>query len=206
MKIHTLLKRFGPMYRRTLLTALCTAGTVGIAGCGMFRSETTIADPTVDTRPNGRHTLTFTSSGEDIGSLSVIGDVESETITLLTDIWHRKGTHVQSIKLRVWMPSPQTDSTADIAVISPVEGDDSPPRIHLYTPSRRQGTIIEVTHLDDLKDETISTLDLMIRPHSRTATTLMIDSMIELTSSGWGGSSYTLDGQLPVEFPDLKRQ
>ncbi len=193
------------MHRRTILTTLCTAGIGGIAGCGMLRSETTIADPVFHTG-EGRHALTFTSNGEDIGSIGVTGNVGSETITLHTDIWHRKGTHVQSIKLRMWMPSPQTDSAADIAIISPVEGDGPPPRIHLSTPSRRQGTIIEVTHLGDLKNETISTLDFMINPRSKTATTLRIDCTIELTSSGWAGKSYTLEGQLPVEFPDLKRQ
>jgi len=52
---------------------------------------------------------------------------------------------------------------AEVAVVSPVEGDSSPPpSVALYTPDQALGTIIEITDLDDLADETISTLNLIL--------------------------------------------
>lgn len=96
---------------------------------------------------------------------------------------------------------------ADVAVVSPVGGDSSPPlSISLYSPSRNQGTVIEITDLDDLKGETISTLDLLVRPQSETAKTLKIETTIELTGGGLVGDDYTLDGQLRLECPELGPQ
>lgn len=91
-------------------------------------------------------------------------------------------------------------------VISPVEGDSSPPSIFLYSPKRDPGTIIEIDDIDDLKDETISTLDFIVRPRSETATTLVIEGTIELTSSGWIGTDYTLTGQLKLKYPKLRQE
>ncbi|WP_254547428.1 hypothetical protein [Halomarina pelagica] len=66
--------------------------------------------------------------------------------------------------------------------------------------------MIEVDDLDDLADETISTLDLLVRPRSETATTLVVDGTIELASDDWFGGGYTLDGRLRLEFPELRKQ
>jgi len=70
------------------------------------------------------------------------------------------------------MPETATESPAQVAVVSPVEGDSSPPpSVALYTPDQVLGTIIEITDLDDLADETISTLTLIVIPGSENGNT-----------------------------------
>ena len=82
------------------------------------------------------------------------------------------------------MPSTGSGSAADVAVLSPVAGDSSPPpSISLPSPRPGPGTLIESTDPDDLADETISTLDLVVRPPSTTATTVAFDATIELTNN-----------------------
>ncbi|WP_434529964.1 hypothetical protein ACODNH_00665 (plasmid) [Haloarcula sp. NS06] len=128
----------------------------------------------------------------------------SGRIDLSTEIWHRDGTNVESIKLRVWMPETATEFPAEVAVVSPVEGDSSPPpSVALYTPDQALGTIIEITDLDDLADETISTLDLIVIPGSETATRLNIHTTIALSGSGTLSSDYSLDGELQLAYPRL---
>jgi hypothetical protein len=161
----------------------------------------------VNVESSGRKALIFTSNGEEVGHFGVDGSVESDRIDLSTEIWHRDGTNVESIKLRVWMPEAATESPADVAVVSPVEGDSSPPpSVTLYTPDRDLGTIIKITDFDDLADETISTLNLIVVPGSETATNLTIHTTIELASGGVLGSDYTLDGELQLAYPELENQ
>ena len=169
--------------------------------------EQTLSEPTVESESSGRRSLIFTADDTEVGKFGVDGSVESNWINLSTEIWHRKGTNVKSIQLRVWMPQPETDSVAEVAVASPVEGDSSPPpSVALYTPDQALGTIIEITDLDDLADETISTLDLTVEPGSEAATTLMILATIELTGGGIFGTDYALDGKLELEYPELNDQ
>lgn len=111
---------------------------------------------------------------------------------------------MDSITLRLWMPELATESPATVAVTSPVEGDSSPPpSISLYTSDRHLGTVIKITDLDDLADETISTLRLIVVPGSETATDLTIHSTIELSGGGSLGSDYTLEGELQLRYPQL---
>lgn len=162
----------------------------------------TLTEPTVRTDASERRSLSFTANGEEVGSLGVTGTVTSDVIDLSTEIRHRRGTNVKSIELRVWMPP--ADAAAEVAVVSPVEGDSSPPpSVSLYSPEREPGTIVAIDDLDDLEDETISTLDLIVRPGSETAMTLEIDATIGLTSGGLFSTDYTLDGRLQLEFPTL---
>lgn len=103
------------------------------------------------------------------------------------------------------MPEIATESPAEVAVSSPVEGDSSPPpSIALYTPDQDPGTIIEITDVDDLADETISTLDLIVIPGSEAATDLNIHATIELAAGGVLSSDYTLDGELQLAYPELE--
>jgi hypothetical protein len=195
------------MNRRTYLTAAASAGVVATAGCSAVGGGTTLSAPSVNVESSGRKALIFTSNGEEVGHFGVDGSVESDRIDLSTEIWHRDGTNVDSIKLRVWMPEAATESPADVAVVSPVEGDSSPPpSVTLYTPDRDLGTIIKITDLDDLADETISTLNLIVVPGSETATNLTIHTTIELASGGVLGSDYTLDGELQLAYPELENQ
>ncbi|MDT3435740.1 hypothetical protein KZ498_12860 [Haloarcula sp. 1CSR25-25] len=96
------------------------------------------------------------------------------------------------------------ESPAEVAVVSPIEGDSSPPpSIALYTPEQALGTIIEITDLDDLADETISTINLIVIPGSEPATRLNIHTIIELSGGGPLSNDYTLDGELQLRYPQL---
>jgi hypothetical protein len=158
----------------------------------------------VNTEASGRKALIFTADNEEVGHLGVDGSVTSGRIDLSTEIWHQDGTNVDSITLNIWMPETATESPAEVAVISPVEGDSSPPpSVALYTPDQALGTIVEITDLDDLADETISTLNLIVLPSSDTATRLNIHTTIELSGDGTFSTDYTLDGELQLSYPQL---
>ncbi|MEF8784707.1 MAG: hypothetical protein V5A45_02150 [Haloarculaceae archaeon] len=195
------------MDRRAYLTTICSAGAVATAGCGTVAGKQTLSEPTVRTESDGRKALIFTADDSEVGHFGVDGNVDSNRIDLSTEIWHREGTEVHAIKLRVWMPELATESTAEVAVVSPVEGDSSPPpSVALYTPNRALGTVVEVTDLDDLADETISTLDLTVKPGAETATVLKIHAAIELTGGGVLSSDYLLDGELKLPYPELDNE
>lgn len=195
------------MNRRRYLAAVSTAGVAATAGCSAVAGNQTLSDPTVNEDSPGRKAIIFTANDAEVGHLGVDGSVESNRIDLSTEIWHQDGTRVKSIKLRLWMPEVATESPAEVAVTSPVEGDSSPPpSISLYTPDRDLGTIIEITDLDDLADETISTLDLIVIPGSETARDLNIHATIELSGGGVLSSDYTLDGRLQLAYPELTDQ
>ncbi|MFT4891382.1 MAG: hypothetical protein ACI9YT_002314 [Halobacteriales archaeon] len=195
------------MNRRTYLTAVCSAGVMTTAGCGAVAGERTLSDPTVAVESSGRKAIIFTSNDEEVGHFGVDGSVESGWISLSTEIWHREGTTVESITLRVWMPETASESPADVAVVAPVEGDSSPPpSVALYTPEQALGTMIEITDLNDLGDETISTLALIVKPGTEAATELNIHATVELTGKGILSSDYTLDGALQLTYPELTDQ
>lgn len=193
--------------RRQFFNVIGSAGIGATAGCSTVVGSEPLSDPTVHTDSPGRRSLEWLSNGESVGELGVSGTVSSGLIDLSTEISHTQGTNVESIQRRVWMASPDTETSADIAIVSPVEGDSSPPpSISLYSPHRSHGTVIEITELDDLKDETISTLDLLVSPQSEMTTTLHVDATIALTGGGLLSDDYTLDGQLHLEFPELSEQ
>lgn len=190
------------MQRRRFLTGLCSAGAIATAGCGALSSDRSLTDPTVTTDSAGRRALVFTQDGDEIGHVGVDGHVDAGVIHLSTEIWHREGTRVDAIELRLWMPE-AGQTPAEVAVVSPVEGDSSPPpEVTLSTPDRKPGTVLAVTDLDDLADETISTLDLRVEP-PETTTTLAVHATVELTETGVLSANYTLEGELRLEYPEL---
>ncbi|WP_244605323.1 hypothetical protein [Halorhabdus rudnickae] len=191
------------MDRRRFLTGLCSAGAIVMPGCATVSGERTLSEPTVRKDSAGRQTLVFKQGGDELGHFGVDGRVDSGVIDLSSEIWHREGTRVTAIELRLWMPEME-QSPAEVAVVSPVEGDSSPPpAVALYTPDRKPGTTIAITDLDDLADETISTLELNVEPGSETATALAIHATIELTENKLLGREYTADGELRLEYPIL---
>lgn len=190
--------------RRTVLTSLGTLGIAATAGCSTVRGSKSLSDPTVSGDSGQTKTLVFSSDGAEVAKLGFSGAVSSGQIDLESELWHESGTTVESIRLQVWMPSDNSGPAADVAVVSPVEGDSSPaPFISLYTPERGTGTVIEVTDLDDLKDETISTLALIVQPRESAGTELRIDGEIELGGGGLLSSGYSLSGGLNLDFPTL---
>lgn len=189
------------------LAGVGTAGVAATAGCSTVAGHQTLSDPSMSNDSSGRKAIIFTANGGEVGHLGVDGHVESNRIDLSTEIWHEDRTRVKSIKLRLWMPEIAAESPATVAVTSPVEGDNSPPpSLSLYTPTRDLGTVIEITDVDDLADETISTLDLIVIPGADTATDLKIHATIELSGSGILSTDYTLDGELQVAYPALTDQ
>ncbi|MFB6227988.1 MAG: hypothetical protein ABEH88_05310 [Halobacteriales archaeon] len=191
------------MQRREFIAALGAAGIAGTAGCGAVSGDVVLSEPSVGEDSPGRKYLEWSDEGESVASFGVTGGVASGIVDLFqTELSHRDGTEVTRIELRVWMPD--ADAAADVAVVSPVEGDSSsPPSLALYTPDDATGTVIEVTDLDDLADETIDTLEFIIKPIDETATELAIDVTIELAEGGVLGDDYTLNGDLELAFPEL---
>jgi hypothetical protein len=193
------------MKRRTLLDAAGTACVGATAGCSTLRGSETLSDPTVHTDSNQRKSLRFSADDEELASFGASGGVSSGVIYLSTEIPHGDGTNLTSISLRVWMPPPAASTM--IAVVSPVQGDSSPPPlVTLSTPEDGPGTIIDISDLDDLKDETISTLNLIVRPGSETGTSLGLAPTLQLVDTGPLPTTYTLTGQLQLEFPELADQ
>ncbi|ACV12646.1 hypothetical protein Huta_2482 [Halorhabdus utahensis DSM 12940] len=190
------------MRRRRFLAAAGVAAAGASAGCGALRSKTTLSEPSRHSDAQGVASIHFSEDGEEVGHFGVNGGVADGVVPMSTEIWHREGTTVESVRLRVWMPDAETP--ADVAVVSPVEGDSSPPpEVRLYSPDRRPGTVIELSDLDDLADETISTLECIVRPWSETATTVAFDVTMALAGGGMLGTDYELDGELRLEYPAL---
>ncbi|WP_181684812.1 hypothetical protein [Halorhabdus salina] len=192
------------MRRRRFLATAGVAGVTATAGCGALRSEQTLSDPTRRSDGKGHASIHFSEDGTEIGHFGVDGAVADGVVPMSTEIWHREGTTVESVELRVWMPEAETPP--QVAVVSPVEGDSSPPpELTLSTPERVPGTTIAITDLDDLADETISTLELLVRPRSGAATTVAFDVTMELSGGGVLSTDYTLDGELRLEYPELRQ-
>ncbi|WP_276257910.1 hypothetical protein [Haloglomus litoreum] len=192
------------MNRRAYLATVCGAGITATAGCSAVAGRRTLSDPHVSVDSPGRKALVFESGGAEVGHLGVDGSVVAGRLELSTEIWHREGTTVDRVRLRVWMPETATESPAKVAVVSPVEGDSSPPpSVALHTPDEALGTVVELSDLDDLADETISTLELLVVPGAAGATALAIDTTIDLAAGGILGRGYTLDGTLHLEYPEL---
>jgi len=193
--------------RRSVLASLGSAGIAATAGCSTVRDSKSLSDPTVSGDSGQSKTLVFSSDGTEVAKLNFSGAISSGQINLESELWHERGTTVESITLQVWMPSNRPGPAADVAVVSPVEGDSSPaPFISPYTPERGKGTVIEITDLDDLKDETISTINLIVQPREKAGTELIIDSEIELGGGGLFTSGYSLSGRFDLDFPALEDQ
>jgi hypothetical protein len=189
------------MNRRTALTTFATAGGAALAGCGSLGGQTTLSDPTLITDSDSRKSLSFTDGGEEIANFGADGTVDGGRIDVDTELSHSSDTLVDAISLRLAMSA--EGRAASVAVVSPVEGDSSPPpELTLSTPDDARGTLVEVTDLDDLADETISTLSFVITP-AETATTLTFDCDIALSKNGLAGGDYTLDGTLELQFPEF---
>lgn len=190
--------------RRTFLGTCCVAGVAATAGCGAVSGTRTLSAPTVRVDAPGRKTLVFTADDTEVGHLGVDGTVTDGRIDLSTEVWHRDGTSVDAVQLTVWMPEAARDVPAEVAVVSPVAGDSSPPpAVTLSTPERGLGTRIRVTGLDDLADETIDTLALVVIPGAETASTLRIDTVLELSGGDMFTDGYTLNGELELAYPAL---
>ena len=193
--------------RRSVLASLGSAGIATTAGCITVGDAKSLSDPSVSGDSDQSKTLVFSSDGSEVAKLTFSGAVSSGQINLDSELWHEAGTTVESITLQVWMPSNRPGPAADVAVVSPVEGDSSPPPlISLYTPERGKGTVIKITDLDDLTDETISTLNLIVQPREKAGTELLIDGEIKLGGGGLLGNRYLLTGRLDLDFPALDDQ
>jgi hypothetical protein len=188
--------------RRELLTTLGAATAAGVAGCGALPGDETLSDPTVVEDAPGRRTLVFAVDGDEVGHFGVDGRVAEGTVRMATELWHREGTRVRSVRLHLWV-DPE-DSATRIGLDAPLQGDSSPPpEVTLSTPERGRGVVIEISDLDDLADETISTIDLFVDPGADAATTVTVDCEIDLASTGTFGTDYTLAGRMDLAYPEI---
>lgn len=190
------------MRRRRLLTTLGAVGTAAVAGCGAVSGDETLSDPTVVEDAPGRRTLVFAVDGDEVGHFGVDGRVADGTVRMDTELWHRSNTRVRSVRLHLWA-NPEHAATR-IGLDAPLQGDSSaPPDVTLSTPDRGRGVLVTVDDLDDLADETISTIDLFVDPGADAATTVTVDCEIDLTGTGTFGTDYTLRGRMGLEYPEL---
>lgn len=188
------------MDRRRYLGALVGAGTAGFAGCTTLGGPTALTDPEHSSDRPGEASLEWDTDGSSLCSFGVDATVLDGLLVLSTEIPHRDGTRIDALTLRVWQPG--ADLPAEVAPVSPVEGDSSPPpTITLSTPDRGPGTQISVRDLDDLADETISTLDLLVRPRSP-ASELAIGVEIALSEGTILRSEYDLSGEVRLAVPE----
>jgi len=188
--------------RRSLLTALGTATAAGAAGCGALPGDQTLSDPTVVEDAPGRRTLVFAVDGDEVGHFGVDGRIADGAVRMDTELWHRSNTRVRSVDLHLWV-DPDHPATR-IGLGAPLAGDSSPPpEVTLSTPERGRGVVIAVSDLDDLADETISTVDLFVAPGADAATTVTVDCEIDLVGTATFGTDYTLRGRMDLAYPDV---
>ena len=191
------------MHRRTYLASIGGAGALGVAGVGLVSSETTLSDPERLEESPRRRSLSFYDDGEEVANFGADGTVDDGRIDVSTELSHTDYTRVRSLELDVSMPSPDGDTAANVAVVSPMTGDQGdPPAISLTPATDGPGTHIEIHDFDDLADETISTLRLTVDPPAG-ATTLTLDATIALGNTKLLGDDYTLDGTLELAFSSL---
>ena len=177
---------------------------MGTAGCSVLRGSDALTDPTVGAESPRRKHLQFTDDGSELATFGVDGTVDGTVVSIRTELAHRAGTSVTRLAIRTWMPDREADAAPDVALVSPVEGDSSPPpTVSLATPHRMRGTVVEVTDFDDLADETITTVDLLVRPRGGEATTVAIDVDVDLATDVVLGTDYDLSGRLELAFPDI---
>lgn len=192
------------MDRRSYLAAVGTAGIAATAGCSALGGSETLSDPTTHEDAPGRRNISFSADGEEVASFGADGGISGGVVRLDTELWHAEGTAVDSIRLTVWMPTETNAGYETVALAAPVQGDSSPPpEITLSVDRARSAAVVEITDLDDLRDETISTITLLVDPRSNPSTTVAIDTEIELAGSGLTATDYTLDGRLDLDFPEL---
>lgn len=186
--------------RRAFLGTLASAGVVGVTGVGALRGHDRLSEPSVHAESPRRRALEWRANGEAVGSLGVTGRPGDGAVELDTELWHRRNTSAERVELRLWMP----ETVAHVAVVSPVQGDSSPPPdVSLSAAPEVQGALVVLDDLDDLADETIDTLDLRVEPLSTSAEALAVDAMVRLDGNGWFDAGFTLTGRLNLRFPDL---
>lgn len=158
----------------------------------------------MNTESSGRKALSFAENDEEVDHLGIDGSVTSERIDISTEIWYQDGTNVESSKLGAWMSETATESPAEVAVVSSLEGDSSPPpSVGLYTSDQAPRNDHWAHRFRRPRKRTISTLNLIVIPGSETATRLNIHTTIELSGGGIFSSDYTLDGELRLAIPQL---
>jgi hypothetical protein len=190
------------MERRRYLAALGGAGLAAVAGCSAVRDSRMLSEPTVSEEAPTRKSLQFTAGDRDVGSFGVDATADEGSIRLDTELVHDGGTSVESIELGVWLPPADEPSTTEVAVVTPVTGDSSPPPELTLDWREGGGALVTVRDLDDLADETISTLALRVVPGPDREATLVVEPVIELAEGGALGTDYTLDGELELAVPD----
>ena len=121
-------------------------------------------------------------------------------VSLPVEIWHRDGTELTAIELRVRVTSDGETVPARVWLGAPFAGDGGDrPAVSLYPAEDHRATVVDVHELGDLRDET-TTMDLRVGPLVESATTVAVDGTLELTAGGTFGDSFTLEGTHEFAF------
>lgn len=198
------------MQRRALLATAGAVGASALAGCGLASGHQTLSDPTEHRDDHGdtrERDLQFSDGGDPLADFGMRATVSDGAVSLPTEVWHRDGTELTSIELRVRVTSddesvPGDDESvpARVWMGAPFAGDGGDrPSLSLYPSEGGRATVIDVHELGDLRDET-TTLDLRVEPLVESATTVAVEGTIELTEGGTFGDSYTLEGTHEFAF------
>jgi hypothetical protein len=191
------------MRRRDLLGTVAVAGAASTAGCGFVPGDTAITDPELTEQGPGSAFLSFVDDGTEVGTFGVDVRADDGVYDVSTEHVHADGTKTTSLAVAVGVRGPDGPLDADVAVVAPLAGDQGdPPDVSLTVDRTRQAAVVAVENLGDLRDETISTLDLVVdAPESATA--LTFDVAIDLAGAGVLDDDYTLQGAFGVSLSDL---
>jgi hypothetical protein len=191
------------MRRRDLLGTVAVAGAASTAGCGLAPGDTAITDPELTEEGPGRAHLSFVDDGTEVGTFGVDVRANGGVYDVSTEHVHADGTKTTSLELAVGVRGPDGPLDGDVAVVAPLSGDQGePPDVSLTIDRRRQAAVVAVENLGDLRDETISTLDLLVDV-PEAATALTFEVAIDLAGSGVLDDDYTLKGAFGVSLSDL---
>jgi len=191
------------MQRRSLLATVGAVGASALAGCGLASGHETLSDPTEHRDDHGdtrERALEFSDGGEALADFGIRATVSDGAVSLPVEIWHRGGTELTAVELRVRVTGDGESVPARVWLGAPFAGDGGDrPSVSLYPAEDHRATVVDVHELGDLRDET-TTLDLRVEPLAGSATTVAVDGTIELTEGGTLGDSFTLEGTHDFAF------
>ncbi|MFB6077832.1 MAG: hypothetical protein ABEJ80_02495 [Halarchaeum sp.] len=190
------------MNRRAYLAALGGTALAASAGCSAPGGRRTLSDPTVSTDSPGRKTASFALADRTLGEFSADGAVDGDLLRLTLTLRPGDGARTDSFAFRLWMPD-AADVPAEIALVSPVQGDASPPpSVTLATADDGPGQVVRVTDLDDLSPNTVR-VPFLVRPRSGTPTTVAVRGRLRVTDTGALATRYALHGGFRLRYPAL---
>lgn len=189
------------MRRRALLGTVAGLGTSALAGCSGLQTERTLSDPAVS-RDDGEVVLAFGEPGDQVARSTIMYDGNPPGSDMVASLkyrmWHRDGTTVDSLRLRLSGP---TTTKPPASVFLAVPDNAGFPAVDLRTSADGRARIIELPDLGTLGRGTFG-LDCFVVPYTDQRP-LPLHLSIEATVADGGllGGGYALDGATDIEVP-----